>query len=344
MKQGCYVILFSILLGCCLFTVWFEQHRYDDMAKEWGRVEAAVQQAIEYAAECAAKEYSVSEDTINVFVQQAFFDSLYATLGCLGDLERMQQVELCVPVVAVLLNEGIYFNYLEEGAAKGGELSLKRVCSKQYPYVYENHVFSCRFFLDDSLYITNKAEEQWICTSYEEISAGIGMWEGFPSEFPFFSLEEYSLKKREAIANTLTAAFEEIIFVHNRIAGQYGAAYFYTVPDFLRKRQVATENVSVVAIVQGWPITESRLEFYESCAEAGAYIRQTEQYCLEKPNSFEQPYMVFHKSGCQYLGSFGEGNEKMGLKEAVEKYGALGCPYCILETEAVLVSRRKSQK
>lgn len=311
------------------------------MAKERKQVENAMQQAIEYAADCAAKEYSVSEDTVNALAEQAFFESLYAAFGCLGDLERMQQIELCIPVVAVLLNEGMYFNYLKEESVEGKGISLKRVCSGQYPYVYENDMFSCRFFLDNRLYISNKAEEQWICTSYEEMSAGVGIWEELPSGILFSSAEEYFLKKREAIVGVITAAFEDIISVHNRIAGQYGAKYIYTMPDFLQKHQIATENVSVLAVVQGWPIAKSKLEFYESCIESGAYIRKKELYCLEKPNSLEQPYMVFHKNGCQYLGSFGEEKGQVELKEAVEKYGAFGCPYCILETEAVLMPRIK---
>lgn len=340
-KPGYCIILFSILLGCCLLTVWAEQYHYDSIAKEREQVENAMQQAIEYAASCAAREYSVSEDTVNAFTNQAFFESLYASLGCLGDLERMQQIELCIPVVAVLLNEGMYFNYLEEESMEGGELSLKRTCSEQYPYVYENDVFSCRFFLDNRLYISNKSEGWWAYTSYEEISAGAGIWEEFPSDILFSSEEEYFLKKRETIANVLVSAFQDTVSVHSRIAGQYGAAYIYEVPDFLQKYQIATENISVLAVVQGWPIANSKVEFYESCIESGAYIREKELYYLEKPNSLEQPYMVFHKSDCRYIGSYGEEKGQAGLEEAVKVYGAFGCPYCILETEAVLIPRIK---
>lgn len=338
-KQG--MILFSILLGCCLLAVWAEQYHYDSITKEREQIESAMQRAIEYAADCAVKEYSVSEDTINVFVNQAFFESLYAALGYLDDLERIQQIELCVPVVAVLLNEGMYFNYLEEESTKGGGLSLIRVCSNQYPYMYENDMFSCRFFLDNRLHITNKAEEWSVYTSYEEMSAGVGIWEEISSSVLFSSMEEYFLKKKEAIASVLVAAFKDIISVHNRIAGQYGAAYIYTIPDFLQKYQIATENISVLAVVQGWPIAKSKMEFYEGCIESGAYIRRKELYCLEKPNSLEQPYAVFHKNSCQYIGNFGEEKGQVGLEEAVEEHGAFGCPYCILETEAVLIPRIK---
>lgn len=341
MKQGNYIILFSILLGCCLFMVRVEQYSYDSMAKEKEKIEAAMQQAIRNAAECAAKEYSVSGDTINELVKQEFFETLYAAFGAFGDSEKMQQIELCIPVVAVLLNEGVYFNYLEEEVMEDGTLSLKRVRSEQYPYVYESEAFSCRFLLNDVLYITDKSEKQWTFMSYEEADAEMSKWEwDFFNSF-FSSKEEYALRKKEAIEEAVAVAFQRIASVHYRIAGQYGIAYHYTAPDFLQKFQIATENVSVLAVVQGWPIAKSGMEFYESCAEAGAYIKQTELYCLERPVSLEQPYMVFHKNGCQYLGDFGEDAGMVGLEEAVKKYGAFGCPYCVAETEAVLLPRRK---
>lgn len=331
------MVLFAILLGCCLLMVWTERYHYDSAAEEKERIEAAIQKAIKHAAECAAKECSVSEETVNELVRQAFFDALYAALGCLDNPEKMQQIELCIPMLAVLLDEGAYFNYLEEEVTERGERILKRVRSEQYPYVYENDRFSYRFFLDGRLYVMNKAEGQWISTSYEEIADGICVWEELLPDSLFSSREEYFLRKKEAVALTATTAFEKIVSVHNRIAGQYGASYIYTVPDFLQKYQIATEHVSVLAVVQAWPIVSSEMGFYESCAEAGAYIKQTELYCLERPVSLEQPYMVFHKSDCQYLGSFGEEYGRAGFEEAVKKYGAFGCPYCISETEAVLL-------
>lgn len=343
MRQGHYVILFAILLGCCLLKVRAEQYSYDSMAKEKEQIEAAVQQAMKGAAECAAKEYSVSGDTINELVKQTFFETLYAALGASGNLEKMQQVELCIPILAVLLNEGAYFNYLEEEATEDGTLSVRRMRSEQYFYVYESEAFSFRFFLDDCLYITNKEENRWISTSYKEAVSGINEWEEVLSDSLFSSKEAYALRKREAIAAAVTAAFQKFSSVYSRIAGQYGAAYSYTVPDFLQKYQIATENVSVLAVVQGWPIATSGMEFYESCVEAGAYIKQTELYWMERPVSLEQPYAVFHRDGCEYFGSFGEENGQAGLEEAIGKYGAFGCPYCISEMEAILLPRIKSQ-
>ena len=294
MKQGYYILLFALLLGYCLIGVRIEQFKYDRAWKERERIENAMQKAIEYAADCAAEEYSTSEDSIREIAKTAFFESLYVSFEALGNAEKMQYIELCIPAFAVVGRDGVCFSCLNEAE----EEVLNRIWSERYPYLYETENFSYQFFLDDTLLVTRKADGSRVYTTYKEAASARAEWTELRTERLFSSTTAYLERKREAVIQAVLTGYEKLVSIHNRIAGKYGVRYVYTVPDFLQEYMSLAEQTSFLAIVQGWPLTESGMEFYESCVETGSYVKQSQLYCLELPASQEQPYAVFHKSGC----------------------------------------------
>ena len=154
----------------------------------------------------------------------------------------------------------------------------------------------------------------------------------------FRSWDSYYEYKRHAIAESIRKSLEGIVNGHSRIAGQYGVCAVYGIPSFFEDFTPAVEYPSFVAVFQGYPLSHDAKLVYSGASSSAAYITVARNYTVETPDSLAQPFAVFHKDGCPYIGTYGRVlAEKWPMEAAVERFGAYACPHCFTGHDGVPV-------
>ena len=65
----------------------------------------------------------------------------------------------------------------------------------------------------------------------------------------------------------------EIITKHNVIASQYGVGYQFFLPRFFQDTSSVTEFPMLFVVLQGWPLNDSHTVYYNTCIDAGIFLR-----------------------------------------------------------------------
>lgn len=119
LKAGHLILLFLGLYVACFLSLSVEQHQYDAAMAEKVKME----QSLKLAAEQTAKKLiAVMKEPIEVqakVVENAFFESMYATLGILEDKEKQEELKNYVPALVLLTEDGMMLYHAWEMKKNG---------------------------------------------------------------------------------------------------------------------------------------------------------------------------------------------------------------------------------
>lgn len=302
-----------------------------------------IDDALLFSSDAAAEQIALSYGSANlqdflVSAEVAFFRALEAGLAANLDFSEEGVLDFYVPLLVLVDTDGFYMNYLEETNA-GGVVSLDRIWTECQPYIYTDNEFIYRFFLNDVVYVIRKSDPSDIVkSSYEGVTSSTSLMAQLSSSIVFSSKENYMAVKRAAIAECLERAAGRVMNEHNFIAGQYGINMYYSVPSFFEEYSPALEYPSFLAVFQGYPLSIQHGLYYNNCTSSAAYITRAAAYTVELSNTLTQPFSVYHKDGCSFIGTYGIVLEKKLIqKNAIELYGAYACPHCFSDCDGVAI-------
>lgn len=114
MKQGHFIALYFIIYLYCFVLLFIEQEKYDQVIEEKERIESALKIAVE---ETAWELTSVIKEPIQKkkkIIESAFFEYLYISLGLLQEIEEQKKLNMYLPMLVLIEEEGAFFYYMKE--------------------------------------------------------------------------------------------------------------------------------------------------------------------------------------------------------------------------------------
>lgn len=275
-----------------------------------------------------------------ISISNIFFQSLAAELNLYNNEEDQMELTYYIPALIVTYTDGFYVNYLAEAEDGGNGAILERIWTECQPYMYNEGKFIYRFFLDDRILIYDTELGDIIEGTMDEIMNDPKTKADLTSEESggkvFVSKESYYEYKKEAITSSVLKVLERTVNEHGKIAGQRNINIIYETPDFLSNFTPAQTYPSFFAIFQGYPLTADGKVIYNNTSSSAAYMEESSKYIVEVSNSPIQPFSVYHKEGCSYIGYYGTVlPDKCSGDEAILKYGCYTCPHCFIEEKNV---------
>lgn len=268
-------------------------------------MDTAFEQAVDDATnQLLRDEYGCVYQSVS-YAYEVLINSLSISLDLMMDKEGQQRLELFLPMIAVVDENGLYVSYLS--AKDEFSNQLQRVWSDCIPYEtdYENKHY--RFYLSGTAQCTTKEGEEAVVVT----------------------LGALELLRKEVIATTIEKTISQYIMLHNRIAKAYGITYEFQIPaenNALYSRAITSP--SLLVLFQGYPF-QGTDEVYQSFAFNGASIKKRNYYLITKKDW----YLLYHKSDCKTVSK--EDGETTGdevicnTKEECASYGAFPCPSCV---------------
>lgn len=119
MKQGHFVLLFLMVYTSCFLGLYLEQKKYDAVRAEKARVEAALQEAIEITGQEFSKVINASEEEKKRVVEQIFPEALYIAMEYLGSTEEKALLNMYIPMLVYVEEDGAYFYRMKEWEENG---------------------------------------------------------------------------------------------------------------------------------------------------------------------------------------------------------------------------------
>lgn len=135
MKQGHFAVFFLLLYVSCFFTLYLEQRNYDIVVEEKIRIEKALKEAVEYAAEALILEtYATDEEKCMVF-QKSFFEAFNIYMGVMDDREAQQILQMHFPMLVLVQENGAFFYCAAESSENTME-ELRYEWSELQPFEF----------------------------------------------------------------------------------------------------------------------------------------------------------------------------------------------------------------
>lgn len=274
---------------------------------------------------------------------ETFFYTMYAGLGILDEPLLKEQLDIYVPVIAVLVNDGFYIQFNEE-YENAGRTEIRKIWSELIPFDYEDDFFIYRFTLSDSMTVYDKKNilnepVSVIPLTYkslqEKIINSLSMnhiiYDGEHSQlfkdqerFRLFKDKKYfQLFKQEIIISKIERYLTYYINLNNYIAEKYGITYHFYLPVIDQSEWIRSINeASMIVFFQGYPYNNGR-NTYNQFVISGASVKRPECYYIV-PKEY---YYIYHKSECIYLKEIEINKTAYSLLECAEA-GAFPCDIC----------------
>ncbi len=135
MKQGHFVVLYFIIYCSCFILLFKEQVNYDRVIEEKKRVETSLKMAVE---ETAWRLTSVIKEPIQRkkdIIEKEFFEYLYISLGLLEDIEEQKKLNMYLPMLLLIEEEGAVFYYMQQ-IEENGIKRLEYKWSEYIPFMF----------------------------------------------------------------------------------------------------------------------------------------------------------------------------------------------------------------
>lgn len=277
----------------------------------------------------------VDGDTIQVRRQQCvnnFYRGLYAGMGIMDNDSAKELVQLYVPVLAFIDNNGIYVQYSDYDATS----AYRKVWSQLYPFTISDDAsvgggpdtfvhYCVNYTLGTTIQVligNEVYEGDWNDLHDYYASKGTAEEKAVFSSDRFADINKFTLYKNSAVIDTITDTVEYYVSRHNAIASRYGISYTFYLPegaysDFNR----SVTDISFLAVMQGYPIGIGDSDVFNRYALSGARIRIKDSYVIQTVDGF----LYYHKESCKMLD---DSKKIVGTKEECAMHGAMPCPYC----------------
>ncbi|HWT75760.1 MAG TPA: hypothetical protein VN258_13735 [Mobilitalea sp.] len=266
----------------------------------------------------------------------SIFMSLYSTFGIMSDKNSQEKLNLYIPVVTIMMEDGYYIFYSDEFTASDGHRYISKRWSEKFPFYYEDNDFIYSFTLGDVITIYDKNNL---------LGGGVSMmtynmdFHDFQTDTAFASFrsarpnsfllndENFDLIRKSTILKCLEDSMSYYTSRHNRIASQYGIAYTFSFPSVREEEwKPYLNNVAMFVVFQGYPYGSGIGEAYNKVAAAGAKVTKSNVYYIEQKGW----YLIYHKATCPEL--LKEGiilkDEPYYDPELCIKLGCYQCPIC----------------
>lgn len=263
------------------------------------------------AVDCAVENLSFDEEG-HIFSSgeeaiSAFYHSMYASFDLFIDPDGKQSLELYLPVIAIVDEDGLYLNYLKE-EVKNNSTCLVRTWTKRIPYEY----------CDTNLRFEFSLSKEAFCYDEQDLLVQVLPTTG-----------DLELRRVETIQSTIEENLINYMNNHNYIAKQYGFIYEFNLPVFDNSFQArAINEPTMMMLFQGYPL-EGCDEVYNGAAFGGASLVKKDWYALTKESGF----YLYHNQNCEKRKNYQEEHKELEQiickdKEECASHGAFPCPFC----------------
>ncbi|SES71345.1 hypothetical protein [[Clostridium] polysaccharolyticum] len=265
MSVSDYGLLFSILF--IVFVLFHVIHLadYEVVRTLQTQYNLAIDEAVEAALYDVVEEDSGLDLIMNEEeVIHRFFQSLFINLGIMEQPAKKELCKFYVPYILLVEKDGI-IPYQQEIAGKSEEIVFQTRKKIHYQWSMENKEI-LRATLTDYVYYDNLVTGKHMEGDYRDIV----------SELPEKLRWRYDIfdkKKRELVIDTIKSCTSECINHQNQIARKYGIEYKFTLPLIEYEAWYRTiQDVSMIALFQGYPFGNSRTGIFNRAALGGARI------------------------------------------------------------------------
>lgn len=281
------------------------------------------------------------DDNNNIIINKdavvnSFFMSLYSTFAVISDKENQEKLNLYVPVITVMQEDGYYIFYSDEFKGSDGCSYVANRWSEKFPFYYEDSDFIYRFTLGDVIHIYDKnnllsggsdiVSYSMDYHDFQTDSAFAAFRTARPSSF-LLNDELYNLIRKGTIMNCLENSMAYYTSRHNRIASLNGITYNFSLPSVNEEEWEAYLNdIGMFVVFQGYPFGNGIGETYNKVAAAGAKVTKNEVYYIEQKGW----YFIYHRSSCSGLLKSGIilRDEPFYDPQECVKLGSYQCPVC----------------
>lgn len=306
MKVYHFALIFLIFFLSIIIQTDILLGRLNEINNEKKELEKSLVTAVSDVANYLTETGSYGTGTINKNdVLTTFFASFYSSLGIISDKSAQSEVEMYIPVILLCDIDGYYVYYFDEHKANDGNTYIERVWTEKMPYSYEDEYFIYRFTLNDMVYIYDKGnilkqENKVLYIDHKEF-AGNPEYNVLKLKYKdciLLNEYDYETAKKTAIINKLEEVMVYYLNKHNYIANRQGITYTFSFPAGNSKEWADyIDDVSLLAVFQGYPYGPGRNYRYNKIACAGANIVKKPRYYVEEKSW----YKLAHKQGCEKI-------------------------------------------
>lgn len=258
MKLANYGIVFSALFLCLML-------RDDVRTQELSAVAALRIQynnALDNALEGALLEAAELDDGRRVYINKQevmdkFLTGLYVNFDAMEAPDRKILLEACVPVAAFIDTDRAAFTFKEDGSRVYREVFYREM----YDDVQVN------FTLGSYVYVKNTKTGFTVEGDFHDVKKQISL--------DIFEEDCFDRERRRVIINTLNVYLTHCVKKHNQYARKLGITYEFAFPSIEEEEWYRTiDDISFLAVFQGYPYGNYQTGHYSKVAFGGARIRK----------------------------------------------------------------------
>lgn len=272
MKLHNFIFVFLIIFLAVGIKFQMKQITLDKIMAQKQRYHMILETAAEDAAAVLVeKDRGLRPIIYKEKAQSVLFQSLFNGFGILQDIPAQEELKEYIPLIMVTDVDGCYFWY--RGELKENGTMLCDRWSEKIPYTYydsQNEV-AVNFTIEDIVCVTDLRTYSIKQMNYRDVYKERPDIEYFKTE------ESFEEVRRTAIINTITQNMTSYVNAFNKIARQYGITYEMSIPynsdtDWTR----SIDDVSIVAVFQGYPFGNTVTEVYNCMEIGGARVKKME--------------------------------------------------------------------
>lgn len=198
----------------------------------------------------------------------AFFASLYNSLGAIDSAVLREEIQKRVPVIAMADDDGFYINYNEVQTDDEGYSFLERKWSDKIEFTYDDGIFQYSFSLGDAVklrdyrrLVTSEDEDMELIVNlrgndFSDLRVRAGAHGNVIPDNAAYLSADFSGLIQNTIATTLENSMNRYCNLNNEIVKLSGTEYRFALPEYDGTAYVrALTNRGVMALFCDYPMT-----------------------------------------------------------------------------------------
>lgn len=359
-------MVFVIVLAAVFLGVGMKVNSLETMDKRAAEFNESIDNAVDDSLRSMLEVTDSFKHTINLEVcSDTFFKALYAGFGTMDSDTGKEQLKMYVPVLLVTDEDGFYIMYhsssqtgdytttawtpkiayCHSGSVSGSLNGSPVQFNYNISYTMSTLIkLSIRVVKPDgsfsggSYYFEGHRES--IVEEYQaagEAAASLEVLSAFMSAAAnssgFLSDSNFEKFRQSVMTYQITKKMNYWVNEHNKLAKSYGISYNFSLPESsMDSVSRAIEDVSLLAIFQGFPYGKGTDDVYSRFALSGSRIYKATRYVIAKDGSV----LYYHRYNCSKLPKTTNGGinlpadsyETVTTRRACAQKGAYPCPYC----------------
>ncbi len=335
-----YTLLYVILFMLVFVQISYVISVYETAVDEHMEMEKKFTNAVDAAA--MSLVFRESDGLLTAdrdAAVEAFFSSMYSSLGIADDPEARKEFTMYIPVFVAVLNDGYSLLSFAEYIDASGGISYTRQWTETKAYAFADNLFTYRFMLDGSvtLYDREKVINGTECiftATQKELEQG-SLYQKVRASYPdlfLFDKESYENVRKAAITDCIEESLRYEFNVHNQIAQNYDIDYGFSIPVIDNARwSRSIDAPSLLVTIQGYPLYAGNSLYFNQFSFVGASISKATTYYIETGCGSGGWYSLYHRFDCPYIGKEGTAdwaNCYYDVKELAD-LGCYACKYCL---------------